>query len=409
MLPVAMLVQAVTIPGQTIGVSIFNPSFQGALGISVSQLTGAYMIGTLIAAVPQPYIGGLMDRFGIRRVMTIAVLVLGLACVYTSAVQSLWMLLIAFILLRMFGQGAVSLLAVNIPAMWFQNRLGRVSGFMNIGWAFVTAILPPVILSLIHQFGWRWTYVLLGIAVWIILLPILAVIFRNRPEDVGQHLDGLAPIENLATAKVSTVVDEPFPDYPAFTLKEAQRTPAYWIMFVYTTLFGMIVTAIFFNLLPYFTSMGLTETQAAATYTTMAIASVITQLLAGYLADRTPLNWLFSLAIVFFIVSIWMLVGATTPLRAHGYAVFMGLTQGFAGVVGGTLWARYYGREHLGKIRGSVFTAGVVGSSAGPFLMGLLYDNTGSYQLSLWIFLIMLIPVALAALWAKPPTQRLLS
>ena len=64
MLPIAILAQAATAPGQTLGVSIFNPSFQGALGVSLSQLTGAYMVGTLIAAVPQPYIGGLMDRFG---------------------------------------------------------------------------------------------------------------------------------------------------------------------------------------------------------------------------------------------------------------------------------------------------------------------------------------------------------
>lgn len=406
MLPVAILTQAVTAPGQTLGVSIFNPSFQGALGISVSQLTGAYMVGTLIAAIPQPYIGGLMDRFGIRRVMTIAVLLLGLACIYTASVQSLWMLLIAFILLRMFGQGAVSLLAANIPSMWFQSRLGRVSGLMNVGWAVATAILPPVILALIQQFGWRWTYVLLGISVWIILLPILAVIFRNRPEEVGQRLDGLPPVVNPATAKVSTAMDDSAPDHPSYTLKEAQRTPAYWIMFAYTALWAMIATAIFFNLLPYFTSMGLSESQAASTYTTLAIASVITQLFAGTLADRTPLNWLFSLGVVCFIISVWLLVGATTPLRAHGYAIFMGLTQGFGGVVGGTLWARYYGRKHLGKIRGSVFTAGVVGSSTGPFLMGLIYDNTGSYQLSLQIFMVLLIPIAIAALWAKPPKPK---
>ena len=74
-------------------------------------------------------------------------------------------------------------------------------------------------------------------------------------------------------------------------------------------------------------------------------------------------------------------------------------------IVGGTLWAKYYGRKHLGKIRGSVFTAGVAGSSVGPFIMGLIYDNLGSYKISLWIFIVLLIPVVISAFWAKPPKR----
>jgi cyanate permease len=91
------------------------------------------------------------------------------------------------------------------------------------------------------------------------------------------------------------------------------------------------------------------------------------------------------------------------------YAIFMGITQGFGGVVAGTLWARYYGREHLGKIRGSIFTAGVAGSSVGPFIMGLVYDHTGSYQSSLWIFVAVLIPIAFASLWATPPQKPVIT
>lgn len=402
----AVLAQATTSPGQTFGVSIFNPSFQESLGISLSQLTGTYMIGTLMAAVPQPYIGGLMDRFGIRRTMTGVVILLGVACIYTATVQSLWMLLIAFFLLRMFGQGALSLLANNIPAMWFQTRLGRVAGFMNIGVAAAIAIIPPMILWLITQYGWRWAYAFLGIAVWVILLPILMLLFRNRPEDVGQVLDGLS--FSMQTTNPVPVLSKPYTDETcvSFDLKAAQRTRAYWIMMATQTLFAMIATAIFFNLLPLFTSKGLTTSQAAATYTTLAIATAITQLIAGALADRAPLNWLLSLSLFSLIGSISIILFSTPIWLGTAYAILMGMTQGFGGVVGGTLWARYYGREHLGKIRGSIFTAGVAGSSVGPFIMGLIYDNTGSYQISLWLFIALLIPVAIAALWATPPTSR---
>ncbi len=405
MLPIAILAQAATSPGQTFGVSIFNPSFQEALGISLSQLTGAYMIGTLMAAVPQPYIGGLMDRFGIRRTMTGVVVLLGLACFYTATVHSIWMLLIAFFLLRMFGQGALSLLASNIPAMWFATRLGRVAGLMNIGVAGATAIVPPVILWMITQLGWRWAYALMGVAVWIILLPILVFLFRNRPEEVGQKLDGFRLPGTMSTPNFAPAVGESDSKEISFNLKAAQRTRTYWIMMAQQTLWALIATAIFFNLLPLFTSKGMTAAQAAATYTTLAIATVIAQLVAGALADRTPLNWLLSLALFSMTGAIFVIIAGAAPWLSLGFAILMGITQGFGGVVGGTLWARYYGREHLGKIRGSIFTAAVAGSSVGPFMMGVIYDNTGSYQTSLWIFIVMLIPVAFAALWATPPKQ----
>jgi hypothetical protein len=83
----------------------------------------------------------------------------------------------------------------------------------------------------------------------------------------------------------------------------------------------------------------------------------------------------------------------------------MGIAQGLFGVTNSTVWVRYYGRAHLGRIRGSVALAMVAGSSAGPFIMGATYDLTGGYQLSLMLFIAILLPLALATLWASPPDR----
>ena len=399
MLPIAILAQAATSPGQTFGVSIFNPALRESLQLSHAQLSGAYMFGTLLAAFPQPFIGAQMDRFGIRRIMTFAAIFLGLACIFISQVQSLWMLFLAFFTLRLFGQGAMSLLASNIPAMWFHQRLGQVSGLTNIGFSASTAILPPLILGLIGRYGWRWAYALLGIAVWAIMLPILGPLFRNRPEEIGQTLDGL-PAES-SPARTQTQSPE-----GSFDLKMAQRTHAYWIMLILTALWSMIATAIFFNIVPLFTHQGLTAAQAAGTYTVLAITTAITQLAAGLLADKVRLNWLVSLGVSFMIAALLVLVNLQTAWMGSLYALLLGFTQGLLGIVGGTLWARYYGRVHLGKIRGSVFTAGVAGSASGPFIMGALFDHFGNYTLSLWIFIALLVPMVIAALWATPPKRQ---
>ena len=399
MLPIAMLAAIATSPGQTFGVSIFNPSFRETLGLSHSQLTAAYMIGTLLAALPQPYIGSLMDRFGIRRVMFIIVILLGLACIFMSQVQNLLMLFLAFFLLRVLGQGALSLLANNTIAMWFQVRLGTVSGMMSAGVAGSIALIPPMILLLINQFGWRGAYAALGVIIWLIMLPLLLLFYRNRPEDLGQSLDGSASLEAATTIQeTETAV--------SFSLREARHTRAYWILLIFTAVWAMIITAIFFNIVPIFTNQGLTAANAAATYTTLALALAATQLIGGVLADRIGLNWLAAMCSVLITAGIWLLSQADSVMLAQLYALLIGMSQGLFGAVNNTVWVRYYGRVHLGRIRGSVAMAMVAGSSAGPFIMGATYDLFGSYQVSLNLFIALLIPLGIATLWATPPPKN---
>jgi MFS family permease len=94
---------------------------------------------------------------------------------------------------------------------------------------------------------------------------------------------------------------------------------------------------------------------------------------------------------------------ARTPLLAHTYGVLIGVSTGLISLVGGTIFARYYGREHIGKLRGGVLTAQVAGSSLGPVITGSIFDLTGSFQISLWIFVGILIPAALVSLKAVQP------
>jgi len=402
MVPIAMLAMVATSPGQTFGISIFNPSFRQTLGLSHSQLTGTYMVGTLLAALPQPFIGGMMDRFGIRRVMFIIVVFLGLACIFMSQVQNLLMLLLAFFFLRLLGQGALTLLANNSLAMWFQVRLGTAAGMMSAAFAGAIALIPSLVLALINLFGWRGAYASLGVIVWLVMLPIILLFFRNRPEDVGQSRDGSLSLDGGPSSQISNIA-EVEEEVVSFTLKEARHSKAYWLLISTSVAFSMILTAIFFNIIPIFADHGLTDANAAATYTTLALALGVMQLIGGALADRIPLNWLISLSLIFLIGSVWALSQADSMALAQLYAVFAGIGQGLFGAVSNTAWVRYYGRAHLGRIRGSVAVAFVAGSSAGPFIMGATYDLTGSYQISLSLFIALLIPLAIATYWTTPP------
>jgi len=399
-LPVSILTAVFTSPGQTYMISVFNPSFRATLNLSLSQLTGAYMFGTILASLPQSYVGVWMDRLGIRKITLAILTAFSLACIFISQANSLFTIFLAFFFLRMFGQGALELLSTNMLPMWFREKLGTISGFRDVAINLLISSVPIGILALIKSVGWRNTYIFAGAAVFGVLAPVVFFFFINRPEEIGQITDGnprlIKKDEKAAKIASSEVI---------FTLKMAMRTPAYWILTCAWFSWSAIGTGITFNLLPIFTAKGLTEEQAAAMFSVLMVVSAAFQIIGGLLADRIKLNYLACSSLALFATSVLVLALVSSNVLVPMYVVILGLAQGIFGGLGNTVWVRYFGRQHLGKIRGSVWTATVAGSSIGPFLMGLSYDHSGSFTTSLLVFACLLVCLAIASLWATVPAK----
>lgn len=394
MLPIATLAIIATSPAQTFAISAFNESLRSGLGLTHSQLTGAYMLGTLLASLPLSWVGAMMDRFGLRRTMSVVVVLFGGVCIATSQVAGLSTLFLAFLLLRMLGQGALGLLSGNTLPFWFRRRLGTVEAFRHFGMAGAIALMPAINLALISAVGWRMAWVVLGLAVWLMMIPAM-LWFRNRPGDVGQLIDGLS-------------VDGPdergrYVAATSFTLGQSRRTRAFWIVLSMTAFWGMANTATIFNVVPLFASRGLTEQDAAMLFTGFAISLAIMQLIGGVLADRFALHGLLSLAAVGMAVTMMGFWRINTPAMVLPLSVAMGFSQGLLTAAGGPLWPRYYGTAHLGRIRGALATVMVSASSIGPFILGLSVDMLGSYNPALILFAVMSLPLVGLALFATPP------
>lgn len=399
--PVSILGTFATSPGQTYMVSVFNPSFRDALSLSLSQLTGAYMLGTVLASIPQPYIGYWSDRVGIRRMLILVVVLFSLACVFIAQANSLFMLTLSFFFLRMFGQGALELLSTNMLPMWFRERLGRVSGIKNVVVRLLIGSVPIGVLAIIKLVGWRGTYMLAGAFVLGVMLPLALFIYVGRPEDIGEEVEGVSTPQVPMNVGRHTMAPE-----KDFTLKEAMGSRSYWILVLSWIAWAAIATAITFNLLPIFTELGLSEEAAAGMFALLMIAAAIFQILGGALADRVALKWLLSGALGLYSLAVVALILLHSDVAILSYTLTLGIGLGLFGGLSNTVWVRYFGRTHLGKIRGSVWTAGVAGSSVGPFLMGLAYDRFGDFRFSLIVVASVLAMLAVAGLWATPPKLR---
>ena len=405
MLPVAMIIAMASTPGQTFGVSTFNPHLLREFDLSQSELSGAYMLGTILASLPMIYVGVLMDRYGLRKTLAVVVTLFGLACIGMSRAQGLMTVFLGFLFLRMFGQAAMTLLAGNILPMWFNRRLGTASGVMNLAESCAVAFFPSLSLVLIHNIGWRNAYVTLGIIVWIMTLPLLALVFRNRPAEIGQEIDGGRP----PLADLDDQGEEESTRFRDYGLSEALRTRAYWIMAVATALPSMILTGIHFHTFQIYHDQGLGEAEAAAMFTTLAAASSVAMLLGGLLSDRLPLNLLLSASMAGFAAGIFLLMGVNDSWTSALFASVTGGSLGLFAAVNATIWLRYYGRKNLGKIRGGLMTIGVAASSAGPFVMGVGHDIFGGFHEVFRVFLVITLPMAGVALLATRPARMLTS
>lgn len=401
MLGLAMLAAIATSPGQTFGVSIFNEPLRIEMQLTHGQLALAYMIGTLLGAIPITWFGRMMDRHGIRRLTLVILVAFSAACWVVATAGSWWTLVLGFTLLRMLGPGALSLMSANILPFWFNRRLGMVEGLRQTAMAVAMAIIPAINLWLVTQFGWRGGYVILGLCV-LGLWPLYWYLLRNRPRDVQQRVDGLRPVAVGPSVSAGDSDDEAGPD---FTLRQALRTAVFWAALLNGALYSLIHTGVFFCLLPILAEQGLDASYAAWMLMVFAISLAVHQMAGGWLADRVAPGIQMIVGQGLFAVGLGLFVlagGGTEVLVAGGV---MGAAQGVFFAASNPIWARYFGLPHLGAIRGFLMSFHVALSSIGPLVVGWSHDMTGDFGLVLSCFAALPLLLAAGLLLVRPPQK----
>ena len=416
MVPVAMVLQIMSSPGQTFAFSAFTPSFRDQLGIPDVPLTAAYALGTLLASIPLTLVGPASDRFGLRRCLLVVVIALSLSCLAASFATGWWTLLLVFTSLRFLGQGSMNLLAGNSISMWFRGRIGRVGAVISVAMAAAFAVVPGMLQQSIDAIGWRMTYRWIAVIIAAAGLPTLVLLFRNRPEDVGQTLDGAKssnPPADRSSPDESLLQTSPLqtPPLDDWTLAAAIRTPAYTILGLSAALWAMVGTGVLFYLFPIAEDLGITRDQTSTLFTVLGGAMLLTQLIGGIAVDTMRLERLLAAGLASLTIGLLSIATAATsdnPLRSlQIFAALFGGGQGLLIAVTSAAWVKYYGRANLGKIRGWVWCGTVAGSGGGPLLLGLSLRQYESFGPALYAFTAALAILTPIALGAKKPSHKL--
>lgn len=393
-----------TSPGQTYGVSIFIEHFIADLGISRSMVSTYYAIGTLIGAAALPFVGRRIDQLGPRVVVVAVATLFGLACIFMGVVSSGLLLLIGFVLIRMLGQGSLGLVSTNVINQWWMRRRGTVMGISGVLVALLgIGTIPNLLNWMIAQLGWRTTYMALGLTLIFIMAPIGYLFYRSRPENYGLLPDGTA-----TAAPQPDVTQHPETTEQNWTLAEAIRTPAFWIVAGGLSTIAMLATGLTFHMVSIFDDNQRSATAAAAVYVPVAMVSAAVTLGSGILVDRVPIRFLLAGALFIQAGTLLLAQSLSSMTMALAYGVAMGFLFGMMGILSSVVWATFFGRRYLGSITGLTATFFVAGSALGPMPLGFARDRLGSYNLALTLLAIIPLVLGIITLFMRQPTKTVI-
>lgn len=402
-----------TIPGQTIGVSVFTDPVKDALGLSRNQFSNAYLIGTVTSALLIGKAGVWFDRYGARNIAFIAAFVLGIALLLSSSSlvmsdfikQSLgvdsWIvpfiiMSILFFMLRFSGQGVLTMASRNMIMLWFDKNRGKVNAFSSIAISFGFSASPLWVDMLIEENGWQgaWKWLALILLVFSILIFIF---YKNKPEEYGLIPDGAHFTKKQKEQEVVIVKQ--------YTLKEAKKRRAFWMFSLMMAFNGFFITGLTFHVVSIFENEGFPKSDAISIFFPMSVVAVSFSLVFNYLSDYIRLQLiLFLMIIAGFIACLGFILLPTIfgiPFLIFGF----GSMSGFYGVLNTIAWPKFFGRQHLGAISGRVMSFIILASALAPSIFSLFYTGLGAYHLLGYLGIGILVILGIGSVKAVNPNK----
>ncbi len=406
-----------SIPGQTMGFSVFTDILIENLGLSRVQLSTAYCVGTVLSGLTLPWLGRAFDRFGARKLIVGSSVATGLVLFYLSGTHRLlnwsigitdWVspvtlafgiITVGFYLIRVSAQGVLTMTSRNAIGKWFDYHRGTAMAVSGTVTAFAFSFAPKGLFMMIERYQWWGTWQILGVASIGFMALIGWFFLRDNPEECGLVMDGGTP-ENRPEAHADSIAHR---DYDR---GEALSTGAFWIFNLSFAFFSMFSTAFTFHILSLGEEFGRPRADIINYFVPMALLSVATNLFCGWVSSRTRLKYLLGL------MNLAALVGVIGTLKLDSspglvaYIAGNGVCGGCFAALSGIVWPRFFGRKHLGAIAGIGMSSMVIASGIGPLIFSLSLSWTESYVPILWACATIPAALLIACARADNPQRR---
>ncbi|MBK0010281.1 MFS transporter [Bacillus sp. S35] len=345
----------------------------------------------------QPLIGRLVDKLGARLILSFSTFLVGISIFLTSFVTQPWQLFFLYGIMVSFGVGGASNVAATVVVTnWFNEKRGLAFGIMEAGFGAGQMLLVPGSLMLIHWLNWKMTVVILGAFLVLIVFPIVLLFLRNHPKEKGLVPIGGEIVEEDTVEKKALNTNASI--WNVFLKRE------FWFLILPFAICGFTTTGLMdTHLIPFSHDHGFSTSVTSAAVSILAGFNIIGILLSGIVAARWSSRKMLFLLYGMRAISICILLYSHNSALLLIFAVLFGLVD-FATVAPTQLLATQYFKEYsIGFILGWLFLSHQIGSALGAYLPGLFYNETGSYNISFYVSIMILAGAAILNLLLPEP------
>ena len=351
--------------GQSFFLGLFNPSIREELSITHGQFGSIYASATLLSSFVLIWVGKKIDDININKFALFVILLLSFSCYFFSKITSLTFLFVTIFLMRFSGQGMMSHTATTTISRYFTKSRGKALSLSWFGLSSAEFILPVFIIYLLSLYDWKIIWKSISLLV-LLFLPIVSFIlvknlnFDSR-ESNGGKLKKKLKIKNWKRQEV-------IKDY-RFYIVCANMLAMPWIAtgtFVYQS---FILSSK--NWGPYI---------IAQSFMVYSVLSVITLIISGFLIDKFTSRKLIIYMNIPLLISVFIIVYFNHPYTAFLFLGLIGISNGFANVLGSSTWAEIYGVKYIGSIKALTTALMVFATAFGTALFGYLIDNGFSIE-----------------------------
>ena len=384
------------------GFTVFFLPITRELEISRAAASLPFTLRGILGIFLSPMIGLLVDRLGPAKVLFVSAILGGIGFLLFSQVNSYLLYLVVFLSVVSLGILPIDTTTTVVTGRWFIRKRAWAMALAAMGFGFGGAVLTPLVALGIDTLGWRRTAFIVGIVIWVVVLPLATRLYRS-PESRGLQPDGIPATREAGPE------EPPIPPGPSsldFSPRETLRTPAFWMLCASCGLRGMVLFATGLHLVAIMTWKGIDEATAGFLIGGFAFVGMIATPVMGWAGDRwskAPIAaipaFLCALAITLILmldkVAVWQMALLL---------VLWGTNEG-SWSLNFTILIDLFGTRHSGTIRGGLLMVINLMSFGAPYYAGWVFDQTGSYQ---WVLLpaVVLLSVAGVLNWILPKSIR---